>query len=99
VLLVPASAAPSGLDTWYFARLLGADVALGRVSDTPAPPPMRGKVTPIRPELAWILTNMARVAPGALVLDPFAGTGSLLSPSVALGVGGDGTFPPFVSTP
>ena len=34
---------------------------------------------------AWILTNLAQVRPGNFVIDPFAGTGSLLLPSIALG--------------
>jgi len=55
-------------DHCYLARPLGVEAALHRVRSLPEPPPMQGKVTPIRPELAWILTNLAQVRPGALVL-------------------------------
>lgn len=34
--------------------------------------------TSMDPELSFIMASMARAAPGALVLDPFVGTGSLL---------------------
>lgn len=69
----------------FLGRLLGAEEVLRRVQGLPPPPAMEGKVTPVRPELAWALTNLAMVQPGAMVLDPFVGTGSLLAPAVALG--------------
>ena len=81
----------TALGRWYLVRPLGVEAAVERVRSLAQPsigathPLGEGKVTPIRPELAWILTNLAAVQPGALVLDPFVGTGSVLLPSLALG--------------
>jgi predicted RNA methylase len=84
------AAAESTVDRCYLVRPLGVEAALARVHSLPQPAfdtrhLGKGKVTPVRPELAWILTNLAAVRPGALVLDPFVGTGSVLLPSLALG--------------
>ena len=46
--------------------------------------PLHGQ-TPIRPHLALVAANVAQVRRGALVLDPFAGTGSLLLAAAHLG--------------
>ena len=91
VMLVPEVVPASGthdsveLARCYLAKPLGIGIALQRVATLPPPPSATvGKITPLRPELAWILTNLAQVCAGSVVVDPFAGTGSLLFPSIAL---------------
>ena len=42
-------------------------------------------VTPLKPQLAMLAANLARVRRGALVLDPFVGSGSFLAGASSLG--------------
>lgn len=47
------------------------------------------------PQLSLLMSNLAKILPGDLVLDPFVGTGSLLLPAAMFGgyvIGGDIDF-------
>lgn len=43
--------------------------------------------TAMEPEIAWVMSNLARVRVGSKVLDPFVGSGSLLFAASLLGAG------------
>ena len=66
---------------YYMTRPVGAEALRDRVDSTPPPPPVLGRATPVRPELGWILANLAHVRPGAVVLDPFVGSVPIVLPS------------------
>ena len=46
--------------------------------------PLQG-LTPIKPELAFVMSNLARLRRSGTVLDPFCGSGSLLIPAAHIG--------------
>jgi len=68
----------------YLTCLVKVEAAVNRVAMLPPPPVVEGKATPVRPELAWAVSNLAMLQPGHLVLDPYVGTGSLLAPGQAM---------------
>ena len=67
------------------ARVSGAAAMLATLArQAVAARPLCGS-TPIKPELSFIMANLARVRRGSLCVDPFCGTGSLLMAAAALG--------------
>lgn len=87
IVIVPDTITNEGVkeNTFYFTEPLNVHQILGFVNALPPPPAALGRATPIRSELSWVLANMANIKSGSCVLDPFAGTGSLLRPCHHLG--------------